>query len=418
MIDPNLIKDNPNAVKEAALAKGVHLDIEKINQMTWKAKELQTKVESLRAKRNLLNEKLSKDRDESSLKEAGELKAELDRLEKELKEDAPKIKEEYYKIPNLPAKDVKIGAGESANEVIKTFGEPTKFDFDPKDHLQIGEKLNLIDTERAAKISGARFAYLKNEGVLLEFALVQLAMKVLMEAGFTPVVPPVLVRPEIAQGLGYWEGLGKNDYYTIDDPDEGGYYLVGTAEHSLVPMHKDEIFDQAEMPKRYVGFSTSFRREAGSYGKDTRGIIRVHQFDKVEMVSFVTAEDDDKEHEFLLSLEEKLFQLLKIPYQVIKMGSGDLGFPIARKYDIEAWIPSQNKYREVTSASTATDFQARRLNIRYRDQDSTKYVHILNGTAFAIGRTIVAILENFQNADGSVTVPEALVVYVGKEKIG
>lgn len=420
MIDPNIIKDNPELVKKAALSKGVTLDVDKINKTTWKAKELQTEVEALRAQRNQLTEKLSKARDEATLKQAIELKSDLEKLEAELKESAPKIKEAYYQIPNLPKEDVKVGVGESANEVIKTVGEKPKFDFTPKDHLALGEDLDLIDVERASKISGTRFGYLKNEAVLLEFGLVQFALKTLIKEGFTPVVPPVLINKDITEGLGYWHQGGNEDYYSIPDSDNpaGGYYLVGTAEHSIVPMHKDEILEN--LPKRYVGFSTSFRREAGSYGKDTRGILRVHQFDKVEMVSFVKEEDDDSEHEFLLSLEEKLFQALKIPYQVVKMGTGDLGFPIARKYDIEAWIPSQEKYREVTSASTATDFQARRLNIRYRDArdgGGTKYAHILNGTAFAIGRTIIAILENYQQEDGSVTIPEVLIPYVGLEKI-
>ncbi len=417
MIDPNIIKDNPELVKKAALSKGVELDVEKINATTWKAKELQTKVESLRGQRNKLNEELSKSRNEESLKRATELKADLDKLEKELKESAPQIKAEYYKIPNLPKEDVPVGKDETGNEIIRKHKEPTKFDFTPVDHLELGEKWDLIDVTRAAKVSGSRFAYLKNEAVLLEFGLVQFALKTLIKEGFTPIVPPVLVNQDITEGLGYWQGPGSTDYYHIKEPEgESDLYLVGTAEHSLVPMHKDEVLEN--LPKRYVGFSTSFRREAGTYGKDTRGIMRVHQFDKVEMVSFVKEEDDDKEHEFLLSLEEKLFQELAVPYQVVKMCTGDLGFPIARKYDIEAWIPSQNRYREVTSASTTTDFQARRLNIRYKTESGTKFAHILNGTAFAVGRTIIAILENYQQKDGSVKIPEVLVPYVGKEIIG
>lgn len=418
MIDPNLIKDNPTLVKKAALSKGVDLDIDQINSATHKAKELQTKVESLRNQKNDFNLKLRDKKDPKILKQATEIKKQLEKLEEELKENAPKIKEEYYKIPNLPAPDVKEGEGESGNEVIKKFKEPTKFEFTPKDHLEIGGKLDLIDTQRSAKVSGSRFAYLKNEAVLLEFALVQLALTTLVKDGFTPVIPPVLIKKEITSGLGYWQGKGNEDYYQVSEPDQKeDFYLVGTAEHTLVPMHQNEVFEKSALPKRYVGFSTCFRREAGSYGQDTKGIIRVHQFDKVEMVSFTTEENDDHEHEFLLSLEEKLFQLLQIPYQVIKMGSGDLGFPVARKYDIEAWIPSQNKYREVTSVSTTTSFQARRLNIRYRTEKGTEFAHILNGTAFAMPRTLVAILENYQQADGSVKIPEVLIPYVGLDKI-
>ncbi|MEX2007163.1 MAG: serine--tRNA ligase, partial [Candidatus Levyibacteriota bacterium] len=225
---------------------------------------------------------------------------------------------------------------------------------------------------------------------------------------------PVLIKKETMQGLGYMENGGEEDMFRLA---EDGMILVGTAEQSIVPMHKDEVFQKKDLPKRYVGFSSSFRREAGSYGKDTRGILRVHQFDKVEMVSFVPAEEGDREHEYLLSLEEKLWKALRIPYQVVKMVTGDLGFPVARKYDLEAWIPSQSKYREVTSTSTTTDFQARRLNIKYQDGEDKKFVHILNGTAFAIGRTIVAILENYQQEDGSVLVPEVLQKYLGKSVI-
>jgi seryl-tRNA synthetase len=284
--------------------------------------------------------------------------------------------------------------------------------------------MDMIDAT-GTKVSGSRFAYLKGDLVLLEFALVQFAMETLVKEGFTPIIPPVLIKKEITEGLGYWHAGGNEDYYLVSDfnVDEGKdekenpLYLVGTAEHAIVPMHKDEVFQKKDLPKRYVGFSSAFRREAGTYGKDTKGILRVHQFDKVEMVSFVPEEDDEAEHEYLLSLEEKLFQALEIPYQVIKMCTGDLGFPVARKYDLEAWMPGQNKYREVTSVSTVTDFQSRRLNIKYLDGSDKKYVHILNGTAFAIGRTIIAIMENQQQIDGSILVPKVLQKYIGKEKI-
>jgi seryl-tRNA synthetase len=419
MIDAELVRSDPKKIVEAAKNKGYEIDLKDLQSLMDKTRELQTKTEALRARRNQLNDKLAKGQNEQTLKEAGQLKDQLGKLETELKEFAPKLKVELYKLPNLPASDVKVGKDETDNDIVRKVGEPPKFDFDPKDHLHLGEKLDLIDMERATKVSGARFAYLKNEAVLLEFGLVQLALKTLIKEGFVPVVPPVLINQSITEGLGYWHGGGNEDYYLVNEPntEDKGFYLVGTAEHSLVPMHKDEILDLSK-PKRYVGFSSSFRREAGTYGKDTRGILRVHQFDKVEMVSFVKSVDDDKEHEFLLGLEEKLFQDLGLPYQVVKMCTGDLGFPIARKYDIEAWLPGQNKYREVTSASTATDFQARRLNIRYREGEKTQFAHILNGTAFAIGRTIIAILENYQQKDGSIRVPEVLVPYVGLDKIG
>jgi seryl-tRNA synthetase len=245
---------------------------------------------------------------------------------------------------------------ERGNEVIKKVGKPKKFEFTPKDHLELGEALDIIDVKRAAKVSGARFYYLKNEGALLEFALKQFAFEVLIKEGFIPTIPPVLVNKQIMDDLGYTT-MGEDE--NIFSIDKDGLYLVGTSEQSIVPIYKDEVLKKEELPKRFVGFSSCFRREAGSYGKDTRGILRVHQFDKVEMVSFVEEGKDDEEHKYLLSLEEKLFGALEIPYQVISICTGDLGFNAARKYDLEAWLPSQNKYREVTSTSTVTDFQSR-----------------------------------------------------------
>jgi seryl-tRNA synthetase len=239
-------------------------------------------------------------------------------------------------------------------------------------------------------------------------------MKTLTKEGFIPVVPQALIKKETMLGLGYMENGGEEDMYHLEKDD---MYLIATAEHSIVPMHMGEVFSKKDLPKRYVAFSSAFRREAGSYGKDTRGILRLHQFDKIEMVSYVPKGEDDKEHEYLLFLEEKLFQMLEIPYQVVKMCTGDLGFPVARKFDIEAWMPGQNKYREVTSVSTVTDFQARRLNIKYQDGNEKHYVDILNGTAFAIGRTIIAILENYQKEDGSVEIPKVLQKLIGKSVI-
>jgi len=320
---------------------------------------------------------------------------------------------ELLKIPNPAKPDVKIGKNDSENEVLRKIGTPAKFDFKPKDHLELGEKLDIIDVSRASKISGARFYFLKNDGVLLEFALRELAFELLLKEGFIPVLPPVLIKKEVMKGLGYMEKGGDEDMYILEKDD---LVLVGTSEQSIVSMHRDEVLEEKELPKRYVGFSTCFRREAGSYGKDTRGILRAHQFDKIEMVSYVGQGEDDKEHEYLLSLEEKLLQSLKIPYQVVKMCTGDLGFPAARKYDLEVWIPSENKYREVTSTSTTTDFQSRRLNIKYRKQNKTEFVNILNGTAFST-RPIVAILENYQQEDGSILIPKILQKYLNKEKI-
>ena len=284
--------------------------------------------------------------------------------------------------------------------------------------MELAATLDLIDTERASKVSGTRFGYLKREAVMLEFALVRLALDTLTQEGFIPIVPPVLVKPEAMRAMGYVERGGEEIYFIEKD----SVYLVGTSEQSIGPMHRDEIFTDANLPRRYVAFSTCFRREAGSYGKDTKGILRVHQFDKIEMFSLTRPEDSQKEHEYLLSLEERLMQKLGLSYRVLNICSGDLGDPAAAKYDIEAWLPGEGAYRETHSTSNTTDYQARRLNIRYRqqitkDKKQLSYVHTLNGTAFAIGRTIIAILENFQEKDGSITVPDALQPYLSFKRI-
>lgn len=405
MIDTTLLRDNPQKIAQAAKDKRIELNTEHIAHIDAEYRKVLVDVQTLRESRN----RFAKDRDI----EAGKrIKGELDQKEKALEALKQELDTLLLTIPNPAKDDVKVGKDDTENDVIRTYKSPTEFAFPVKDHLEIGEYLNMIDMERAAKVSGARFVYLKNDGVLLELALIQFALKTLMKEGFTPVITPDLIKKETMQGLGYMENGGDEDMFQIPSDD---LVLVGTAEHALVPMHKDEVLDAKTFPLRYAGFSNAYRREAGSYGKDTRGILRVHQFDKVEMVSFVKKGEDDAEHEYLLSLEENFFKALDIPFQVIKMCTGDLGFPAARKYDIEAWMPSQKKYREVTSVSTVTDFQSRRLKIRYRDGDTTEYAMILNGTAFAIGRTLIAILENYQQEDGSVVVPEVLREYVGKD---
>lgn len=406
MLDIKYIRENPEAVEKAAKAKNVDININEIIDIDNSHRELVVEVQKLREDRN-------KYAREKNIEKGKELKVELDKKEQALKEKEEKLKELLLQIPNPAKSDVKTGKNDTENDVLRTVGTSKKFDFKPKDHLEIGEILNIIDVERAAKVSGTRFYYLKNEGALLEMALVRFAFDTLIKEGFTPVIPPVLIKTEVMRAMGYMEKGGDEDMYIMPKDD---LVLVGTSEQSIVPMHKDEVLDVKNLPKRYVGFSTCFRREAGSYGKDTRGIIRVHQFDKVEMVSYVKAGEDDKEHEYLLSIEEKFLQTLGLSYQVVKMCTGDLGFPAARKYDLEAWIPSQNKYRELTSTSTTTDYQSRRLNIKYREDGKTEYVQILNGTAFSM-RPIVAILENYQEKDGSVTIPEALQKYTGFSKI-
>jgi seryl-tRNA synthetase len=413
MIDINLIKDNPKLIQKAAKDKNIDIDMDHILEIDKKYKELSIVVQKIREERNVLTSSVKGKPTPEQIKKGREFKEKLEKEENALKIINDELKTEILKIPNPAKSDVKIGKNDKENEVIRKVGEITKFNFKPKDHLNIGEKLDIIDVQRASKISGARFYFLKNEGALLEFALRQLAFDILLKEGFIPIIPPVLIKKEVMKGLGYMEKGGDEDMYIFEKDD---LVLVGTSEQSIVSMHKDEVLDEKELPKRYVGFSTCFRREAGSYGKDTRGILRAHQFDKIEMVSYVKQGEDDKEHEYLLSLEEKLLKALEIPYQVVKMCTGDLGFPASRKYDLEAWVPSENKYREVTSTSTTTDFQARRLNIKYRKQNKTEFVNILNGTAFST-RPIVAIIENFQQEDGSILIPKILQKYLNIKKI-
>jgi len=413
MIDTNLLRNNPKMVQAAAKNKNVDIDIDHVLEIDKKYKELSILVQKLHEERNILTGSIKGRPTAEQLEKGKLLKGKLEKEENAAKAVSEELKAEILKIPNPAKPDVEAGKNDTENKVLRKVGTPTKFSFKPKDHLELGEKLDIIDVLRASKVSGARFYFLKNEGVLLEFALRELAFEILLKEGFIPVLPPVLIKKEVMKGLGYMEKGGDEDMYIFEKDD---LVLVGTSEQSIVSMHRDEVLEEKELPKRYVGFSTCFRREAGSYGKDTRGILRAHQFDKIEMVSYVKQGEDDKEHEYILSLEEKLLKALEIPYQVVKMCTGDLGFPAARKYDLEAWIPSENKYREVTSTSTTTDFQSRRLNIKYRHENKTEFVNILNGTAFST-RPIVAILENYQQEDGSILIPKVLQKYLNSEKI-
>jgi seryl-tRNA synthetase len=416
MIDINLLRKNPDFYKKATAAKQVDPKVvDVVLELDDKRRELIAKVEGLRKRRNELAHSQGKSRGKPSSAKASkgrEIKDLLKKLEPELKLIEIEYKKALFDIPNPPAKDVKTGKSDKENEVLRKEGKIKKFDFKPKDYLTLAESLDIIDVARASKVSGSRFGYLKADAARLELALVQFAMETLAKEGFVPVIPPVLIKKEMMGGMGYLEHGGEEDMYVFD---KDGLVLVGTSEQSVGPMHSGEILPVKDLPRRYMGFSSCFRREAGSYGKDTKGIIRVHQFDKVEMFSFCEPEKSDKEHEFLLSLEEKLFGLLEIPYQVVKMCSGDLGAPASRKYDLEAWMPGQGTYREVTSTSNTNDFQARRLNIKYAKEGKVDYLHMLNGTAFAIGRTIVAIIENYQLADGSIAIPKVLQKWMGKK---
>lgn len=414
MLDIELIRENPEEVKKGMQSKGFDpLVVDKVLDLDKERRELLQKVEGLRREINEISGVQGKPSEEQ-IEKARELKEELQKIEPVLKRVEKELGDAWVQIPNMPAEDVPEGDCEEDNEEVRTWGEKPEFEIEPKPYWELGDDLGLIDTGRAAKVSGARFGYLKRDAVLLEFALVQFALEKLTKEGFVPVVPPVMINEAAMRAMGYLEHGGEEETYHFE---KDNLYLIGTSEQAVGPLHMDEVIPVEDLPKRYVAFSTCFRREAGNYGKDTRGIFRVHQFDKVEMFSFTKPELSDEEHIFILALQEQLMQELEIPHQITKMCAGDLGNPAARKFDINAWFPSQKRYRETHSTSNCTDFQARRLNIKYEEDGEKKFVHTLNGTAFAIGRTILAILENYQQADGSVRVPEVLRDYVGKSVI-
>ena len=407
MLDINYIRQNPQKIKQGCENKQVKVDIDKLLDLDKKRRELLQQVEVLRRERKSIREASEK---------AKQMKEKIKSLEQDLKEVKQDFDDLMLKIPNPPLDDVPIGKDEQSNKVIKQNGKIPKFSFKPKDHLEIGERLNLIDVERAAKVVGARFSYLKNELVLLEFALINFVFNVLKKKGFIPIIPPVMIKPEMASGMGFVEQTNNEEAYHLP---KDNLYLIGTSEQTIGAMHANEVFEENDLPRRYVGFSTCFRREAGSYGKDTKGILRVHQFDKVEMFSFCKPEESIREHKMLLAIEEELMQALKLPYQVVHLCTGGTGKPSVSTFDIETWMPGQNKYRETHSTSNCTDFQARRLKIRYRDKyNKSNLVHTLNGTAFAIGRILIAILENYQKKDNSIEVPKVLRKYLNFKTIG
>lgn len=418
MIDLKHLRENPHFFRDAARAKNVEIDVERILELDRRVRIFKTELEGIKAQKNEASKEITKATAEQRkllIESMRHIDRRAETLEAEYTPLAEELQELLYKIPNPALADVKLGTSDAENEVIREVGERTVFNFKPKDHQELGEQLGIIDTERATKVSGARFAYLTGDGALLELALVQYAMTIASRHGFIPATVPHLVSARVMRAMGYLEHGGHDEIYYLP---KDNLYLIGTAEQSLGAMHLDETLDEKQLPLRYIGYSPCYRREAGGYGKDTRGIIRVHQFDKVEMFSFTTPEQSEAEHELLLAIEEELMQGLGLPYRVIKQVTGDLGLPAARKFDIETWLPSQETYRETHSTSTCTDFQSRRLNTRYKNSaGETQFVHTLNGTAFAIGRTLVAILENYQNEDGSVNVPPVLEAYLGGKTI-
>jgi seryl-tRNA synthetase len=415
MIDIKFLRENPDVVRASQKARGEDDSIiEKVLAADEVRKSTLDQFETLRAEQNLLSKSVASAKGEEKvalLESAKVLAAKVKDADVKRAQAELEAKAFIMQISNVLDPQAPIGKEEDF-VVIENVGKPRDFDFQPKDHVELGKLLGAIDTERGAKVAGSRSYYLTGVGAMLEFALVNYAITSANKAGFTPVIPPVLVNSAAMEGTGFLGQAAENVYHLEKDD----VYLVGTSEVPLAAMHMDEILPVEKLPMRYAGYSTCFRREAGTYGKDTRGIIRVHQFDKVEMFSFCHPDQAKEEHQRLLQWEKDFLNAMEIPYRVIDVASGDLGSSANRKFDIEAWIPTQDAYREVTSTSNCTEFQARRLNIRFKENDATKAVATLNGTLVAIPRMVVAILENHQNADGTVNVPAALQPFLGTKR--
>jgi seryl-tRNA synthetase len=431
MLDLKFIRDNAELIRKNSKDRLSSVDIDRLLEVDRAKRETETQLDSLRAERNKASKSKPSSEVIEQMKKTGE---DIKALETKLAGLEPELRELWYAVPNLTHPKVVVSADEDANPVLETFGEPTKFDFVPKDHVELGVALDLIDFDRATKVSGAKFYYLKNELALLEFALIQYALETLYKEGFTPFSTPDLAKSEVLEGLGFNPRGDATNTYSVENTD---LCLIGTAEVTMGGYHMDEIFTEADLPKKYAAVSHCFRTEAGAYSRFSKGIFRVHQFTKIEMFIYTLPEQSERAHQELLAMEKKIWQGLDIPFRVIDHCTADLGGPSYRTYDLEAWMPGKpaspkhergepNKegkmgdWAEVTSTSNCTDYQARGLNIKYRDEaGEKKFVHMLNGTAIAVSRALIAILENNQEPDGSVVIPEVLRKYLpGKlEKI-
>jgi seryl-tRNA synthetase len=417
MIDLRLLREQPDTVAAALARRGVDAQqLQRLQELDERRRTLIAEVDAVRAEQGTASRAIGKaapEERQAMIDAAQAVKARVSELEEQLAEVTAQHTAVFAAIPNLPHVDAPDGV-EGDGVVLRHVGDKPAFSHEPRDHVDLLEPPGAIDLARGAKVSGSRFAYLVGEGALLELALVRYAMDVAMAHGHTPVIPPVLVREDAMYNTGFLPTDEQQIFLTRDDD----YYLVGTSEVPLAAMHSDEIFEEAELPRRYVGYSPCFRREAGSHGKDTRGILRVHQFEKVEMFAFTHPDASDAEHERLLAIEEEIFTGLELHYRVVDIPVGDLGASAARKYDLEAWMPGQDAYREVTSCSNTTDYQARRLRARIRVEDGPNLlVHTLNGTALAVQRAMIALVEQHQRADGSVVVPQRLRPYLGRETL-
>jgi len=415
MLDSQILKKNIEEFNENLTKRDIYVDTNLLIELDEKRRKAKFEAEQVRAEQNKLGKEIAKAENkekENLLKKAADLSESFKNLSEKAEKQEKLFLDSWIKIPNIVDPSSPVGKTDQDNNEIKKVGE-IKEHKNVKDHLEIGESLGLINVEKASEVSGSRFSYIFGDLVKIEFNLVSYVLEKLSSNGFLPTVPPVLVRENALFGTGFFPDDAEQVYEIPNDD----LYLVGTSEVSLAALHGEEILEHKSLPIRYAGFSTCFRREAGTYGKDTTGIFRVHQFDKVEMFSFCDSENSKEEHEYLLSLEEEILQELEIPYRVVDVCSGDLGASASKKFDIEAWIPSQNNYREVTSCSNTTDYQARRLNIRTKKEKETALIHTLNGTALAVGRILIALIENNQQEDGSVKFSDSLSKIIGFESL-
>jgi seryl-tRNA synthetase len=423
MLDIHFIREHLDAVRANCKNRNVSADVDRVVALDDERRRLAQETQTLQQRQNELSKAIPKEKDpakkQALVQEGRGLREKVAEHETRLKTIESEQQAVLLTIPNMSHPQAPVGTTAEDNKVLRRWGEPRAFDFAAKDHVALGEALGLVDFEAGASVAGQKFYFLKNEAVLLELALVQYAINALVREGFTPVITPDMARSEVLEGIGFIPRGPETQIYSIANTD---LCLIATAEITLGGMHRSQIFDELQLPFRYVGLSHCFRTEAGAPGRDTRGLYRVHQFTKVEMFVFCTPDQSDSIHEELLQIEERIFQGLGLPYQVIDTCTGDLGGPAYRKYDLEAWMPGRGKageYGEVTSTSNCTDYQARRLGIRYKvpGQKGTRFVHTLNGTAVAVSRALVAILENYQQADGSIDIPDALRPMVGKDRI-
>jgi seryl-tRNA synthetase len=427
MLDAAYIREHLDAVKVNCANRNVKADVDRVVQLDDERRRFAGETQRVQQRQNEVSKLIPKEKDaarkQELIAEGKTLREQAGVLEKQQKLAQEELHAALLTIPNMTHPDAPVGEEATDNKVIRRWGEPRKFDFAPKDHVALAEALDLVDFEAGASVAGQKFYYLKNEAALLELALVQYAMQTLVKEGYTPVITPDVARVEVLEGIGFLPrdpDPEKRQIYSLADTD---LCLIATAEITLGGMHRDRIFDELDLPKKYVGLSHCFRTEAGAPGRDTRGLYRVHQFTKVEMFVFCTPDQSEEVHLELLRIEEGIFQGLGLPYHVIDTCTGDLGGPAYRKYDLEAWMPGRGQggeYGEVTSTSNCTDYQARRLGVRYKTagQKGTRFVHTLNGTAVAVTRALLAVLENGQQADGSVVVPEVLRQWLGKGRIG